>query len=288
MSAAVGKSDDTNTMGDEILFQQPESSHLGDCPICCLPLPLDLHKFRMMSCCSKRICIGCSVANQKREINAGLELGKCLFCRKAAHKTEEEINERVKKRIEANDPAAISQMGTKCYAAGNYKKAFKYFTRAADLGDAIAHHHLSNLYRKGEGVKKDEKKSLHHAEQASIGGHPDARHNLGIIEYNEHGRVDRAVKHWVIASKLGVDMSLNYIKRLHKSGVVSKEDLAAALRGHYAAINATKSAQREEAVEYYRMMSMGRIPLMHGQGGRNKQSKQSGPSKPSKHSPGKL
>ena len=27
---------------DEILFKQPESSHLGDCPICCLPLPIDI------------------------------------------------------------------------------------------------------------------------------------------------------------------------------------------------------------------------------------------------------
>ena len=26
---------------DEILFQQPESSNLGDCPICCLPLSID-------------------------------------------------------------------------------------------------------------------------------------------------------------------------------------------------------------------------------------------------------
>ena len=25
---------------DEILFKQPESTHLGDCPICCLPVPL--------------------------------------------------------------------------------------------------------------------------------------------------------------------------------------------------------------------------------------------------------
>ena len=26
---------------DELLFKQPESTHEGDCPICCLPLPLD-------------------------------------------------------------------------------------------------------------------------------------------------------------------------------------------------------------------------------------------------------
>ena len=26
---------------DENLFKQPESSHYGDCPICCLPLPIE-------------------------------------------------------------------------------------------------------------------------------------------------------------------------------------------------------------------------------------------------------
>ena len=29
---------------DEMLFRQPESTHLGDCPICCLPLPIDEEK----------------------------------------------------------------------------------------------------------------------------------------------------------------------------------------------------------------------------------------------------
>ena len=27
---------------DELLFKQPESSHVGDCPICCLPLSLSM------------------------------------------------------------------------------------------------------------------------------------------------------------------------------------------------------------------------------------------------------
>ena len=27
---------------DEILFRQPESTHVGDCPICCLPLPIEI------------------------------------------------------------------------------------------------------------------------------------------------------------------------------------------------------------------------------------------------------
>src|SRR6056300_651088 len=29
---------------DDRLFRQPEISHLGECPICCLPLPLDVKK----------------------------------------------------------------------------------------------------------------------------------------------------------------------------------------------------------------------------------------------------
>eukprot|EP00986_Skeletonema_menzelii_P011869 scaffold6240_cov101-Skeletonema_menzelii.AAC.2 len=90
---------------DEILFKQPESSHFGDCPICCLPLPLDPSKNRLMSCCSKMMCDGCYLANKKREIEGKLQQ-KCAFCRKAAPKTKE-IKKRLMKRIEANDPVAI-------------------------------------------------------------------------------------------------------------------------------------------------------------------------------------
>ncbi len=68
---------------DEILFKQPESTHFGDCPICCLPLPLDPQFSMLNSCCSKTICIGCVYANQKREIEGRLE-HKCPFCRKPA------------------------------------------------------------------------------------------------------------------------------------------------------------------------------------------------------------
>ena len=117
------------------------------------------------------------------------------------------------------------------------------------MGDVQAHFELSVLYRLGEVVEKDEKRSLHHSEQAAIGGHPYARHNLGSFEKNK-GRMERAVKHWIIAAKLGHDMSLECVNNLYKDGHVSKEDFAAALRGHHAAIKATKSPQREEAGKF--------------------------------------
>ena len=50
---------------DKLLFKQPESTHLGDCPICCIPLSLDMKKSTMYSCCSKFVCDGCVDANKR-------------------------------------------------------------------------------------------------------------------------------------------------------------------------------------------------------------------------------
>ena len=233
---------------DEILFKLPESSYLGDCPICCLPLPIDGGKCVFMTCCSKFVCDGCDHANAKREYEGRLQ-PKCLFCRKAAPSTEEEKNEQLMKRIEVNDALAMCHMGQRKGDEGDYKSAFEYFTNAAALGDVMAHYQLSVLYREGLGVEKDGERERHHLTEAAIGGNPLARHNLGQMELG-NGRYDRAAKHHIIASKLGVDHSLECVKKLYKAGLVNKEDFAAALRGHKAAVDETKSRHREDATKF--------------------------------------
>ena len=90
---------------------------------------------------------------------------------------------------------------------------------------------------------------MYHAEQAAIAGHPVARHNLGCTE-EEHGRMDRAAKHFIIAAKLGFEASLKAVRTCYKDGHVSKEDLEAAFHAYHATIDATKSSQREEAAEF--------------------------------------
>ena len=234
---------------DEILFKQPESTHLGDCPLCCLPVPIDKSKSFLNSCCSKPICQGCDISNRMREIEGRLQ-HKCPFCRTALHDTEEQSNELLMKRIEANDPIAICDFGTERYNEGDYKSAFEYWTKAAALGDASAHFQLSNVYHEGRGVEKDEKKVLHHTEQAAIGGHPNARHNLAFLETLK-GQNDRAVKHYIIAAKLGFGNSLDALKELYKEGHASKEDFATALNGYQSAIEAMKSPQRKAASGFY-------------------------------------
>ena len=234
---------------DEILFKQPESNHFGDCPICCLPLSIDPLKSGLYSCCCKIICQGCNYANKKLEIGGKLQRKKCPFCREVVPQKEEEHIERLMKRIEANDPVALSQMGTKKLNDGDYTAAFEYWSKAVALGDTNAHYQLSTLYHHGQGVEKDENMERHHLTVAAIGGHSLARHNFGTLE-GRNGQYNRAAKHFIIAAKLGRDESLKCVKELYRTGHVSKEDFAAALRGHNAAIEATKSPQREEAYEF--------------------------------------
>eukprot|EP00986_Skeletonema_menzelii_P011570 scaffold6007_cov73-Skeletonema_menzelii.AAC.2 len=62
------------------------------------------------------------------------------------------------------------------------------------------------------------------------------------------------------------DKSLDSVKIFYKAGQVSKDDFAAALRGHQAAVDATKSPQREAAVEYTKWLA-GRAERGRGVGG---------------------
>ena len=229
------------------LFEQPDSSHKGECPICCLPLSIDLKKSTLASCCSKRICRGCDYANQMREMEAGLEQ-RCAFCREPVANSDEEADKRLMKRIKKNCPVAMCQMGKARREEGDYDGAYDYWKKSAELGNADAHYQLSVMYRTGHGVEKDEKKNIYHSEEAAIGGHPMARHNLGCFEGN-NGRIERARKHFIIAANIGFRESLDNLRDLYAAGHASKEEYAGALRAYQAAVEATKSAEREKAEE---------------------------------------
>ena len=230
---------------DELLFKQTESTHEGDCPICLIPIPLDAGKRSLTPCCSKFICNGCDYSYQTRQANERLE-STCPFCRQPTPKSVVEAERVLMKRVRAKDPAALQQVGSQRNHDGDYEGAFEYFAKAATLGDAIAHYHLSWLYNEGKGVEKDKKKELYHMEEAAIGGFPEARYNLGAMEWN-NGRKERAIKHYIIAAKLGHDESLEKVKEAYQDGLVSKDDFASTLRAHKAAVDAMKSPSREAA-----------------------------------------
>ena len=166
--------------------------------------------------------------------------------------TDEEHKKQNMKRIEANDPSAMCKAGLEQYSKGNYRKAFHNYTKSAELGEAEAHYQLAHLYHDGLGVEKNVGKEIYHLEEAAIGGHPTARHNLGAIEWNNNRNLDRAVKHWIIAATLGFDDSTKLLMDTFKDGNISKEILTATLHAYQTAVNATKSPQRSEADIYFR------------------------------------
>jgi hypothetical protein len=233
---------------DRDLFAMPDGSHHGECPVCCLPLEIDPTKSRIMVCCSKLVCNGCDVANQIRELKAGLQR-RCVYCRAPVTGTDEESDKKTMKRIKKNCPVAMTEMGKRRRDEGDYKTALEYFTKAAELGDTEAHYGLSIMYYQGHGVEKDKDKEIYHSEEAAIAGHPIARHNLGCEEAM-NGRFERARKHFIIAANLGHHPSLKFVKELYVDGHASKEDYADALRAYQVAVDATKSTEREKAEAY--------------------------------------
>ena len=127
------------------------------------------------------------------------------------------------------------------------------------MGDADAHYKLSVMYLKGERVEMDDEKFAYHSEEAAIRGHPVSRHNLGVREW-ENGNFERAKKHWIIAANLGCNDSPKMVMKLYTDGHASKEDYADALRSYQAAVEATKSPQRDEAdVVFQRLLLAGKF-----------------------------
>ena len=236
---------------DEILFMQPESTHLGECPICFLPLPIDPCKSSLYSCCSTLLCKGCSRANKRREVEKKLP-HKCPFCRKRVPRSEKEVNVNNMKRVAANDAVAIQEEGKTHYQQENFKDAFDCWTKAAELGNVDALYLLSLLFRDGRGVEKNEKMETFVLEKAAIAGHVGARFALAHHENSRRGRLERAVKHLIIASSLGCENSMKALKRFYADGKVDKGAFSVALRAHQDALNAMKSPHREEQDRYER------------------------------------
>ena len=115
---------------DDLLFTQPDGTHLGECPICLLPQPLNgptHQKSGLMSCCSQLICKGCAHANKLRVLEEGLE-PKCAFCRQGLPRTESEADANRRKRMKAGDVVAIREIGARRYnTARNRREVATFF-----------------------------------------------------------------------------------------------------------------------------------------------------------------
>ncbi len=228
---------------DRKLFTQPDETHLGECPLCFLPLSLDKTKSVMRTCCSEVICIGCVYANMISNKHDEVKARRCPFCREPADNNENE--KRLMKRAKANDPVALRHLGGERYIEGDYDSAFEYCKKAADVGDLDVHYTLGNMYMNGVGVEEDEEKMVYHWEIAAIGGDPTARHFLAQIEEWDNGNMERAMTHYIIAAKLGYELSMKALWKHYSRGNITKEKLDATLRSHQALLSMQRKVHKE-------------------------------------------
>ena len=143
---------------DEELFKQLPLNE--DCPICMLPLPPMCTGRGYQPCCGKEICSGCFYA-------AVIERDKdrkCpfSFCRISTPNSEEELIERIRKRVDGGDANAIHQLGAfyyygECGLPTDYTKAFGLFVQAGERGCAATYANIGNAYYYGNGGERDKK-----------------------------------------------------------------------------------------------------------------------------------
>ena len=234
---------------DEELFKQPHPQY-GDCPICFIRLPTMNSGKSYMACCGKMICSGCFRADVYDNLG-NIIVGKmCPFCRTPDATTDDEILQRLKKRMEVGDAHAFFTMGG-YYDLGqkdlpqDSAKAVEFWHKAGKFGYA----NIGVAYYNGDGVERDGKMARYYLELAAMEGNVYARHNLGATEKNA-GNFDRALKHYMIAVRGGYTDSVKAIQRMFMGGHVAKEQYANALQSHQAYVYEIKSNQRDKAVAF--------------------------------------
>ncbi|EJK68018.1 hypothetical protein THAOC_10858 [Thalassiosira oceanica] len=231
---------------DERLYNQGHERPEGDfCPICTLPIPIPMNEHSaFMVCCIKRVCFGCSLAAQKRG------MFDCPFCRTPMPRDGTELIAMVQKRVDAKDAAALKFLGDQYYYGyngllKNVQRAIELWREAAELGSINAHFELGNKFDSGEGVIQDKAKAVQHWEMAAIQGDIESRNSLGVNEIN-NGNYERAVKHFLIAAKMGNEVALGNVNKMFANGLATREQYAEALKGFQDSVDEMHSQERDE------------------------------------------
>ena len=231
---------------DEALFRKPPRQE--ECPICFLELPILASLQQYKSCCGKILCYGCSIASAEQS-----DESPCPFCRKPATRSNEERRKRLDRRVELDDPEAITIVGNYYFRGGmgleqDIGKALDLLHRAAELGSISAHNIVGDIYLTSSVVQANYKKAMYHFEIAAMEGNVGARHALGALEGNS-GNHHRAIKHLMISASAGDDDSLKGVQTGYRNGFMTKDDFAKTLRAHQKSLEEMKSEWRDKADE---------------------------------------
>jgi TPR repeat protein len=100
--------------------------------------------------------------------------------------------------------------------AGNNKRAFSLFAKAAERKESISYNTLGYFYDHGIGVKKNQEKALYWYKRAARVGDYVAQHNIGLC-YLNIGNIERA-RFWLNRSVAnGDEAAMESLQKLRES-----------------------------------------------------------------------
>ena len=248
----ITESIDKMVISDDKLFADPPPKE--DCPICMLPMPyaggICGVRTAYQPCCGKIICTGCMHAVDG-EIKKGSIKRSCSMCRVPIPSSKKELLNRFKRRLKMNDAAAIHTFSNvnlrrTLGLSQDSKEIFDMNLKAAELGSIRAHDSVAKSYLGGVGVEQDIGKAKYHLRMSAMGGCETARYCLGVYDEFD-GKMDLAMKHYMIAAKSGEDDALKKVGEGYKAGHVTKDEYASTLRAHKVTHDEMKSKQRTDA-----------------------------------------
>lgn len=167
--------------------------------------------------------------------------------------------QRILKHVENEDVVEIHQLAYFCSLQQHglqrdMEKALDLYLKAGKLGYCYSHGAIADLHLERNGVPLDRKKAIFYYQQAALGGHEVARHNLGLYEsdgsISGKPNMKRAVKHWMVSASSGLDESVTTIRESYQRGfaTATKADFEKALLANREAKDEMKSEQREAAL----------------------------------------
>lgn len=123
------------------------------------------------------------------------------FCNKVAHSPLSMVWKAPNPAVEFCDKAVAA------YREKNYKEAFKWYKKSAELGNSMAMHNLGVMYDEGEGTLRDDKEAfkwykkadfLNHLKLTELGD-ATAMYNLGLMYYHGEGTLKdpQQAKYWI-------------------------------------------------------------------------------------------
>ena len=174
---------------------------------------------------------------------------KCAFCRQVS--PDNNIKE-TRKLMKNNKSEAFILM------AGRYKvgqevfqsdtRSLEMYIRAAELGKANAFALIAQYYEEGIAVQQDMSNAIAFYELAAQKGCVKA-HCLLALLHEKNGDIQLSIKHRRVAASAGEKSSMDYLMKMYKLELLSKEELTQTLRAHQTSSNELNSKERDDARE---------------------------------------